>query len=318
MKKRILGRTGLEISVMGMGTGGHDPLGQRRGRDKNEMINLIHSAKNLGISFFDTSPGYLESEVILGEALRDFSREEFVVSTKIPLAGGHTDDVHVMTPEEVSESVDSSLKRLGLDHIDIMLMAVAGPEYYDPVVNDLIPVLQKAKRDGKIGYIGSSEQTRSDGSHEWLKRILRTGFVDVAMVGHNMINQSAQQTIFPLCRRDNIGVINIFTVRNLFWNPERLEQVIADLKRRGIIDAESVPDRNPLGFLIDDESVNSLVEAAYRYALHTDPVTTVMCGTIELNELEENVKSIEKPPLPEYLRKRLSDIFGNVAEPIGN
>ena len=88
--------------------------------------------------------GYLESEVILGSVLREFPRDETVVSTKI------------------TSPFSSS---------------AGGRE-----------------RSGS-----SSEQTRSDGSHEWLKKILPAGVVDVAMVGHNMINQSAEKTIFPLC-----------------------------------------------------------------------------------------------------------------------
>ena len=199
MKTRILGRAGLEISIMGMGSGGHDPLGQRSGRPVEEMKQLLRRARDLGVNYFDTSPGYLESEVILGSVLREFPRDEIVVSTKITLAGGHTDDEVVMKPEEVRRSVDSSLNRLGLDCIDIMLMAVADAKYFDPVMTDHLPVLEQCRREGKIRFIGSSEQTRSDGSHEWLKKILPTGVVDVAMVGHNMINQSAEKTIFPLC-----------------------------------------------------------------------------------------------------------------------
>ncbi len=317
MDTRVLGRTGLEISIMGMGSGGHDPLGQRSGRPVEEMKKLLRRAHEFGVNYFDTSPGYLDSEVILGSVLREFPRDEIVVSTKIPLAGGHSDDPAVMSACEVEECVDSSLRRLGLDYIDIMLMAVAGPEYFKTVVDVHLPVLEKCRRDGKIRFIGSSEQTRSDGSHEWLRKILPTGIVDVAMVGHNMINQSAEKAIFPFCKENNIGVINIFTVRNLFWNPTRLEEVIADLKDRRLVESQAVPDHAPLDWLLV-EDVESLVEAAYRYALHTDPVTAVMCGTIEIDELEQNVRTFEKGPLPDDLRARLAAVFGRVEEPIGN
>jgi len=317
METRTLGRTGLEISVMGMGSGGHDPLGQKSGRPVEEMRRLLRRARELGINYFDTSPGYLESEVILGSVLREFPRDEIVVSTKIALAGGHSDDVNVMSKQDVRDSVDSSLERLGLDYIDVMLMAVAGPEYYDPVVNDHLPVLERCKQDGKIRFIGSSEQTRSDGSHEWLQRILPTGAVEVAMVGHNMINQSAEHTVFPYCIQHDIGVLNIFTVRNLFWNPPRLKEVIADLVARGKVDGTALGADAPLDWLLTDD-VESLVEAAYRYALHTEGVTAVMCGTIEQSELEANVKTFEKGPLPSDLRQRLTELFGDIDEAIGN
>jgi aryl-alcohol dehydrogenase-like predicted oxidoreductase len=64
--------------------------------------------------------------------------------------------------------------------------------------------------------------------------------------------------------------------------------------------------------------VQSLVEAAYRYALHTEPVTAVMCGTLERSELEENIDTFEKGPLPADKIERLKSLFGSIAEPIGN
>ena len=317
METRTLGRTGLDISIMGMGSGGHDPLGQNSGRPVDEMKQLLRRARELGVNYFDTSPGYLESEVILGSVLREYPRDEIVVSTKIALAGGHSDNVVVMKPADVRKSVDASLTRLGLDYIDVMLMAVAGPEFFSPVVNDHLPVLEQCKREGKIRFIGSSEQTRSDGSHEWLKKILPTGVVDVAMVGHNMINQSAEKTIFPFCVENNIGVLNIFTVRNLFWNPPRLEEVIAELKAQGKLATDAVPEEAPLDWLLT-EGVESIVEAAYRYALHSDGVSAVMCGTIEQAELEENSRFFEKGPLPATLETRLHDLFGQIDDAIGN
>ena len=89
MKYRTLGRTNESVSLVGMGTGGHDPLGLKSGRPESEMIALLHRAFDLGINLFDTSPGYGNgrSETILGRALQELPRENLLVSTKIPLAG---------------------------------------------------------------------------------------------------------------------------------------------------------------------------------------------------------------------------------------
>jgi len=320
MKYRTLGRTGLEVSMMGMGTGGHDPLGQKSGRPASEMIHLLHRAFELGINLFDTSPGYGDgrSEELLGRALKKLPRDEVVVSTKIPLAGGHTDDVTVMPKEEIAPAVEGSLRRLGLETVDVLLMAVAGPQYLDPVMNDHLPVLEKLKRQGKVRFLGSSEQTRSDGAHEWLQQILPTGAIDVAMMGHNMLNQSARRTVLPLCLERDIGVMNVFTVRNLFWNPPRLCEVVADLKARGRLAPGAVGDDDPLGWLLADGDAGSLVEAAYRYAAYTEGVTTVMCGTIDVGELEENVRTVTKGPLSAEKVARLKAVFGHLDEAIGN
>lgn len=320
MKYRILGRTGLKVSMLGMGTGGHNPLGLQSGRTESEMIALLRRAFELGINLFDTSPGYGDgrSERLLGEALKPLPREKLVVSTKIPLAGGHSDAVTVMKPEEIAPAVESSLRRLQLESVDILLMAVAGPEYFDYVINEHLPELEKLRQQGKVRFLGSSEQTRSDGDHKWLQRVLPTGVLDVAMAGHNMLNQSAQRTVFPICREQNLGVLNVFTVRNLFWNRDRLRAVIGDLKGRGVIPGDALGEKEPLDWLTANGDVGSLVEAAYRYAAYTEPVTTVMCGTIEIAELEENIQTIHKGPLPRPHLKRLRELFGRVAEPIGN
>ena len=319
---RTLGRTNQRISLLGMGSGGNDPLGQKSGRSESEMVALLHRAFDLGINLFDTSPGYGDgrSERIIGQALKELPRDEVVVSTKIALAGSMPGKpTKFMNLSDVGPSVDACLERLQTDYLDVMLMAVADqPENFDRVINDLIPELLKQKQKGKIRFLGSSEQTRSDGAHKWLERVLPTDVIDIAMVGHNMINQSAQRNIFPLCKRQNIGVINIFTVRNLFWNPTRLKEVIADLKRRDVLSDGAVSDDDPLGWLLQVDDCGSLVEAAYRYAAYTEPVSTVMCGTIETEELEENVPNIEKGPLSPATIRRLHETFGHIDEVIGN
>ena len=322
MKYRRLGRTGLKVSPMGMGTGGHDPLGVKSGRPESEMVALLHQAFDLGINLFDTSPGYGNgrSERILGSALGELPRDELVISTKIALASSMPGEPpQVMRPTEVGPAVEGSLRRLRMDYVDIMLMAVADlPEHFDTVIDVLIPELVRLKEQGKIRFIGSSESTRSDGAHIWLRRVLPTELVDVVMVGHNMINQSAQRTVFPICIEKEMGVLNIFTVRNLYWNPKRLQEVLADLKQRGALADDSLDDENPLGWLLEDGECGSLVEAAYRYAAYTKGVTTVMCGTIDVRELEEDVETIQKGPLSANKVERLKLTFGHIAEPIGN
>lgn len=303
---------------MGMGTGGHDPLGQKSGRPESEMHRLLHGAFDLGINYFDTSPGYLDSELILGRALKSLSREKLIISTKIPLAGGDPGQVRIMRPEKVVETVETSLRRLQLSEIDIMLMAVATPEYHDVVMNDQLPVLQRLQREGKIRFLGSSEQSRSDGSHEWLQVLLPHNVIDVAMVAHNLINQSAQRTVFPVCKAQNLGVINVFTVRNVFSQSQRLQEVIQDLKTRSLLNNDRVQERDPLAWVVEMCRASSLVEVAYRYAAYTAPVKTVMNGTLLLHELEEDILSIEKGPLPDQLVEELREIFSRVAEPIGN
>lgn len=319
MNYRTLGRTGLKISIMGMGTGGGpDPLGQKSGRPEAEARALLRRAYDLGINFFDTAPGYMDSEVILGRALKEYRRESYILSTKIPLAGGMPGEpMKVMRAEEIEPAIDRSLKRMQVDYIDLLLIGVAGPEHLPLVLEEHAPVLQRLQRAGKIRHLGSSELSRADGDHQWLQAMLPHGVLDVAMVAHNIINQSAQETVFPWCQKMNLGVLNIFTVRRVFSVPGRLQEVIRDLKARGVVD-EQVPEENPLGWLVESGEVSSLIEAAYRYAAYTDGVTAVMNGATAIPMLEQNLASVEKGPLRTETRQRLRSMFGAVAEAIGN
>ncbi|MBI4626194.1 MAG: aldo/keto reductase, partial [Verrucomicrobia bacterium] len=254
-----------------------------------------------------------------GRALKSLPREQLVISTKIALAGGMPGEpMKVMRTNEIEAAVETSLRRLQMDYVDLMLIGVAGPEHFDIVVTEHLPVLVRLKAAGKIRHLGSTELSRSDGSHEWLKKILPVGALDVAMVAHNMINQSAQKTVFPLCRELNVGVFNVFTVRRVFSVPGRLQEVVRSLRERGVIAPDAVPNDAPLDWLMADGTSESIIEAAYRYAAYTDGVTTIMNGANDIALLEQNIRSVHKGPLPVAACERLRAIFGRVAEPIGN
>ena len=317
---RTLGRTGIEVSIMGFGTGGAgDPLGQKSGIPESEIHRLIYRAFDLGINYFDTAPGYLDSECILGRAIKSLPREELVVSTKIALAGSMPGEpTQILKPDEIETEVDTSLRRMALDHIDVLLVAVAGPDHFDTVIEDHVPALKKLQSKGKVRFLGSSEQSRSDGDHQWIQRLLPANAVDVVMVAYNMINQSANRLVHPVCQDKNIGVINIFTVRDVFRFPDRIREVVSDLQERGLVELDGIPEEKPLDWILSEGETDSMVEAAYRFAAFSKGVTTVMTGTLNAGRLEENVRNVEKGALSPPIVERLRQLFGNVAQPIGN
>jgi aryl-alcohol dehydrogenase-like predicted oxidoreductase len=321
MIERPLGRTGRTVSLLGMGTGGHDPLGAVSGRGEAEMVTLLCDAFDMGITLFDTSPGYADgrSEVLLGKALKQLPRDEVTVSTKIALTAVGAGPHGLVGPADIEPALRASLDRLQLDAVDVLLMAVADEEeIYGPVIDTLVPELLRLRDAGCFRALGSSELTRSDGAHSWLQRLMPENVVDVVMCGHNLINQSAQQAVLPRCRKDELGFINIFTVRSVFSSPTRLREVVRDLKARGIVPADADCGNDVLDWLTEPGVCESVIEAAYRYAGYTDGVSTVMCGTIERDELAQNVETINRGPLPDDWRARLAAIFSAVAEPIGN
>lgn len=321
MTRRLLGRTGLNVSIMGVGSGGHDPLGAFSGRSDAEMICFMQRAFDIGINVFDSSPDYGNgrSERLIGEALQNLPRDQVIVSTKVPLTVTSPGcSVIPVQPRTISAVLEGSLRRLRTDYVDVLLSTVPDlPQHFETITNDLFPALDRLRREGKIRFLGSSEQTRSDGAHNWLTHLLPVGVADVIMVGHNLINQSAQRSLFPVCRRQELGVMNVFTVRRVFRSAQRVREVVEKLCQDNLL-GEQLPADDPLGWLTADGDCSSLVEASYRYAAHTPGVTTVMCGTTNERKLSESSRLIERGPLAAEHVKRLSQIFGRVEQSIGN
>ena len=316
---RTLGRTGLQVSLIGMGTGGPNLLGQTMGRPESEMKALLHRAFDLGINLFDTAREYLDSEVILGRALEDLPRADVVVSTKFAAVLAVDSGVEIKSAAEVVETVEESLSRLRLSEIDVVMVGgLLTPDNAAAVLEEQVPALERLRRQGKVRHVGSTEASSSDGAHDWLRHALPADVFDMVMVGHNMLNQSARRNVFPACVDRNVGVMNIYTSRRVMSDPRRLREVVADLAARGVVSDDVASDEEPLGWLIESGEAASLVEAAYRYAAYTEGVSTVMTGTIDPVHLEQNVESVLRGPLSAEATERLRREFGSVTDPIGN
>jgi len=313
---RRLGRTGLEVSLLSLGTGGPNQFGQASGVPESDIHRLVHRALDLGINLFDSSPGYGDSELILGRALKGVPRDHYLVSTKMRIDAGMWDDV--VTPEAVVKSVENSLRRLQVSELDVFL--VAGwpkPRAYERIIDELLPVLDRLRQQGRFRYLGASEASRYDGAHEWLARGLRDDLFDVVMVAYNMINQCAEREVFPLCRKNDVGTMIIFAVRKLFNRPERLKEVIAALQKRSLIAQGALPVDDPLGWVLGD-GADSLIDAAYKFCAGNEDVSTVLTGTNSIDHLQENLGAVSGPPLAEEMVEQLRFLFQGIAQPIGN
>ena len=108
MEYRILGRTGLKVSVMGIGGGGPTQMGQKTGVDQAGVNRLVQRALDLGINFFDTAAAYGESETIIGNALKGVPRDDYILATKFHAHHHRSDEL--ASPANVVDSVERSLK----------------------------------------------------------------------------------------------------------------------------------------------------------------------------------------------------------------
>jgi aryl-alcohol dehydrogenase-like predicted oxidoreductase len=304
MDYTVLGRTGLKVTVMGIGCGGPSRVGQRAGRTEAESVGIVRQALDAGINFIDTSERY-GTEEIVGKAIKGIDRGSVVLSTK----KGTRERI---TPDDVRKSLEGSLKRLGTDYVDIYhLHGVILPDY-DYLVSEIGPTLQKMRRQGKVRFIGITERFSPDPQHLMLQRALQDDIWDVMMVGFNMLNQSARDRVFAKTIDKNIGVLIMFAVRLALSRPERLNQVIAELIDRKQVDPSDIDEHDPLGFLVHEDGAVSLPDAAYRFCRYEPGTHVTLSGTGDSNHLKANIESFYRPPLPHEDRMKLEHIFRDV------
>ena len=307
MDYTTLGRTGLRVSVLGLGGGGHSRLGQATGNTPEESIALVQHALDLGINFIDTAESY-GTEKVIGQALRGRPREDVVLSTKKTIRR----DSGLVTPDDVRRGLEDSLKRLGVEYVDIYHLHAVRPEDYEYAREQLVPALEKLQAEGKMRFLGITEMFAADTSHQMLKQAVQGNNFDVVMVGFNILNQSARERVFAHTQRLNIGVLDMFAVRQAFSQMAKLREILSGLVQRGEVEPDIIDEESPLNFLVREGGAHSLVDAAYRFCRQEPGVHVVLSGTGSIPHLEENVASILRPPLPEQDCQRLMEIFARV------
>lgn len=313
MEFTTLGRTGLRVSRMGLGGGGHSRLGMSQGKTEAEAADIVRRALDLGVNFFDTAEGY-RTETAIGLGIAGVSRDRVVISTK---AGVDYQD-RQCTPSEMKERVNACLDRVNTDYVDVFhLHGVSAGEY--PYGRDaLVPALQDLQQEGKIRFLGITEQFIHDPSHRMLQLALEDDCWDVIMVGFNLLNPSARQTVFPKTQKKGIGTLGMFAVRRALSRPEALSELLEELEIRGEVSREAFDAGDPLRFVWQGGVASSLQEAAYRFCRHEPGMDVVLSGTGNADHLTANAASVGGPPLPDEVLARLEKIFGRVDSVSGN
>jgi aryl-alcohol dehydrogenase-like predicted oxidoreductase len=312
MHYTTLGRTGLRVSVAGLGSGGFSRLGLKSGKTEDEVVRLIHEAIGLGVNFIDTAPSY-GTEGVIGKALKSIPREQVVIATKVQI---HKNDEWA-TLAQVAASIDKSLRALGTDTIDVLNLHGVELHEYDHALNVIGPALAEQKQKGKIRHIGITETPIEDHTNKMLTRALRDPVWEVFMVGFHMLHQGARRNVFPFTRQQGIGTLLMFAVRSIFADPPRVARELRELAAQGLVEKWLGETKDPLGFLIHAGGAANMTEAAYRYARHEPGVDVVLFGTGDVGHLRSNVASLLKPPLPEGDREKLAALFGHLTVGIG-
>lgn len=154
MQKRILGKTGLQVSALGLGCMGLS-FGYGPATEKQDALNLIRKAFELGVTFFDTAEAYgpYHNEELLGEALEPF-RKEVVIATKFGFKEGKTQLGTDSRPENIRAVAEASLKRLKTDVIDLFYQHRVDPNV---PIEDVAGTVKDLIQEGKVKHFGLSE-----------------------------------------------------------------------------------------------------------------------------------------------------------------
>jgi len=291
---------------VGLGCGGFSRLGLRTGGTMREAADLVRHALDLGISFIDTARLY-GTEPAVGAALKG-RREGVVVSTKIvPLTPDNRVDA-----DYIGRQIDDSLRVMNLETIDVVHLHGVLPQDYDRIVGECLAPLERARRDGKIRFIGVSEFWNQDLSHDMLRAALHDDHFDVVLVGCNMLNSSARRFVLPSAGKQGVATLLMFAVRRAFADPGLLSRICERLVAGGEIQADRIDTDDPFGFLLADGGAATLTQAAYRYCRHLAGASVVLTGTSNRDHLRENIASIESPALREEDLRRIEATFGDV------
>lgn len=280
MKYRTLGKTGLKVSVLSFGA---SSLGSEfRPIDEAEGIRTVHIAIDLGINFIDVSPYYgrTRAETVLGKALRGVAREEYYLATKVGRYGTAGFD---FSPEGVTRSVDESLSRLGVDHIDLIQCHDVEYVSLDQIINETIPALKDLRTKGKVNFVGI------------------TGLP--LKVFRYVLDRTEIDTILSYCRYS----LNDTSLRKLipFLKGKQAGIISASPLSMGLLTRRGAPCWHPASAKIRQQCAHAaefcaekgedIAKLALQFALANKDIHTTLVGTADPVNLRKNVSWIGQP-----------------------
>ena len=306
MEYTTLGRTGLRVSVAGLGCGGVSKLGMRGGNTEAQAVAIVQHALDRGINLLDTARQY-DTEAVIGQAIKGRRRDSLVISGKAQTKRG--DDI--VPVARMLADMDTSLRLLGTDYMDIFHLQGARPEHYDRLVAEHVPALLKERDKGKFRFLGITENQPEDATHGTAARVVKDDLWDVMMFAFHMLHQGPRQFL-PKAHAKGIGTMVMYALRNIFSRPDRLRKSIGDEVASGNLPAALADDPLPLGFLVHAGGASNVVDAALRYVRHEPGVDVTLFGTGSIAHLDANIASVLRPALPEADRSRLGEQFGHL------
>lgn len=279
---RELGNTGLKVSDIGFGAWQLGNAKDWGDMSDNKAIQLVHKALDSGCNFFDTAPGYGEgrSESLLGQALVG-KRDQVVINTKF----GHGPSGTDYRAEALRPSIEGSLSRLKTDYIDTVLLHNPPFEYLNGA-HPIYEELEKLKVEGKIRAYGASVDSARE-----MKEVIETTKAQVFEVLFNIFHQETASQ-FATAKERGMGII-VKVPLDSGWLSGKYNQQTTFTGIRSRWTQEDINRRfnllKKLKFLTDGDL--NMIQAALRFILSYDEVSTIIPGVRNEEQLLENMKA---------------------------
>jgi L-galactose dehydrogenase len=282
MQYRALGSTGLKVSAVGFGA---SPLGGVfHAIDEAEGRRAVHVAVDLGINFIDVSPfyGLTRAEKVLGEALRDIPRERYLLATKVGRYGHEAADFD-FSAGRVLKSIDESLQRLGVDHVDLIQCHDIEFGDLNQVVQETIPALRQAVERGKARFVGITGLPLKVFSAV----IDRTTVDTILSYCHYALNDSTLERLFGYLHEKQIGVIS------------------ASPLAMGLLTERGAPSWHPAPAIVKERCAAAaahcrakgadIAKLAFQFAVANPQIATTLVGTSSPTHITNNVRWASEP-----------------------
>jgi voltage-dependent potassium channel beta subunit len=315
MEYRNLGKQGVRVSEICLGSW----LTYGNATEESTARNCIERAYDLGINFFDTANVYARgaAEKVVGEVLRQYPRDSYVLATKVYFPMGDRPNDRGLSRKHILEQCDASLKRLGVDYIDLYQA-----HRYDTSVplSETLMAFDHLVRQGKILYYGVSEWSAGQIAHAAdLTRMAGLYPIASNQPEYSILERKIEPEIMPLCQREGIGIINfsplaqgILTGKYKPGEPLPPGSRASDSRQNAFmqLDDQQLTKVQKLIPLAQAEGLN-LNQLALAWCLRNSALSSVIIGATQPAQIEDNIGAAGKKLTAETV-EAIDKLFGAV------